>query len=111
VAKAEWEKVGQIGVDAGLCMVGDPCYHLHRGTQVSKGEVLDPPHPEFGESWHDFCDKIKDVHEEGYEQVGRRLAVVTNTGLGDGVYDVFVRRDADGRIAAVKVEFLPEDEG
>ena len=25
----EWEHIGEIGVDAGLCWLGDPCYILH----------------------------------------------------------------------------------
>jgi hypothetical protein len=25
-----WKLIGHIGVDAGLCWIGDPCYILHR---------------------------------------------------------------------------------
>ena len=117
-----WEHVGQIGVDAGLCMVGDPSYVLHRGKEVgdTKGCPVSPLSPEFGRHWHDFCDKVASrVHGDqlfdfkgtplppGFAQVGNGFAVVTSTGFGDGVYPVYVRKDVEGRVEAVKVIFIP----
>lgn len=92
-----WQKVGRVGVDSGTLLVGDPCYFL----QGKHSET-------FGKTWIGFCEKISPkVHEEGAVQLGKHLAVLTTTGVGDGLYDVYVRRDADGRVEAVKVVFLP----
>ena len=44
----KWEQVGVIGVDAGICWIGDPCYVFHH----------DPPPEELGKTWHEFCDRI-----------------------------------------------------
>jgi hypothetical protein len=40
------KQVGEIGIDAGLCWVGDPCYVLH----------TDQPPKAIGKSWEEFCD-------------------------------------------------------
>lgn len=94
-----WIRVGQIGVDAGLCMVGDPCYHLQEESSVRQ---------KFGKDWKDFCKLLGDEFPTA-KQIGRNLAVVVDTGFGDGVYDVFVQRKG-GRTAAVKVVFIEDDE-
>lgn len=44
----KWERVGTIGVDAGLCWIGDPCYVLH----------ADEPPKDIGKNWHEFCDRV-----------------------------------------------------
>lgn len=118
----EWEKVGLVCIDAGVCMIVDPCRVLHRGQRTFQGHAMDPPYSEFGESWNDFCNKTDAIHggipihggtpetaPPGFVQVGQALAVVTSTGFGDGVYPVFVKRSEDGRIAAVKIEFIEEE--
>src|SRR5438270_340558 len=43
--------IGEIGVDAGLCWIGDPCYILH----------TDQPPKAIGKSWDEFCDIVLDV--------------------------------------------------
>ena len=40
------KKIGKIGVDAGLCWVGDPCYILHPET----------PPKTIGKDWDEFCE-------------------------------------------------------
>jgi hypothetical protein len=37
---------------------------------------------------------------------GAPLGFVTNTGYGDGVYPVFVRRNKDGRVAELVIKFM-----
>ena len=56
-----WEVVGEIGVDAGLCWVGDPGYILHRGTGENPEDI--------GLNWDAFCEKIgeKDVTQFHYD--------------------------------------------
>lgn len=104
---------GHIGVDAGLCWVGDPCYILHK----EEGEDLSPT---LGESWHDFCDILRKKEEApggtsthasfNYDLGHEGLGVVVSTGYGDGSYPVFIETNKEGRVKSVTVEFIGEDE-
>lgn len=92
-----WQKVGEIGVDAGLCWLGDPCYCVTPDVDE---------HP--AKTWDEFCDKLQKIEKKGVAQwnyKGGHIGVTVSTGYGDGVYPVFIRRNADGRISAVKVIF------
>jgi len=94
----EWEKVGDVGVDAGGILICDPCYAVGDEPQL--------PHP-----WKAFCDAWFAAEEHGVAQFPFRrghegAAIVVQSGVGDGFYPVFVKRDKSGRVAAVKVEFL-----
>lgn len=107
----EWEKVGVIGVDAGLCWIGDPCY------------IISDHCEEFdNRDWHGFL-KLLNKNEEIAKDEGKKgtaqfncalghagLGVCVGTGFGDGTYDVFVKREpSEGRIAEVKVVFVDEN--
>ena len=99
---------GVIGVDAGLCWVGDPCYILHR-----EGEEDTPK--SIGRNWMEFCDSLgrdyPTVKQFHYDRGHPGLGVCVSTGYGDGGYPVEVRRTAEGRIAEVRVVFIqPGDE-
>lgn len=97
---SDWVHVGDIGVDAGIVMVGDPCYHLHK-----EGENR---YAEFGNDWHEFCDILYEpngLDSNQAAQIGKSLAVVVSSGYGDGCYPVYVRRNRDGVVAEVKVVF------
>ena len=91
------EQIGTLMVDAGIIMLGDPCYTLsddasHR-TDIAK-------------DWSKFCKASYD--EDGNEVVaplGDGIAIVVGTGYGDGEYPVFVERDSTGRVMRVTVEF------
>ncbi len=97
--KNSWQKVGEIGVDAGLCWIGDPCYII--GTQTR------------WESWSDFCEELHAKFSDSdntvsfpYDLGHEGLGVVVSTGYGDGVYPVEVRRKgAEGRVMEVRVRF------
>ena len=100
----KWEKAGVIGVDAGLCWVGDPCYCVTPDLDE---------HP--AKTWAEFCDLL-DKREKGgvaqwpYRRGHPGLGVTVSTGDGDGVYPVYVKRAAGGRVAEVRVVFIGEDE-
>lgn len=95
----KWQKVGVIGVDAGLCWIGDPCYIL--GEDANEQPT---------KTWSEFCDALSRKEKKGvakwsYKAGHEGLGVTVSTGYGDGVYPVFIRRNSDGRISAVKVIF------
>ena len=91
----DFEKVGVIGVDAGLCWVGDPCYCVTPDAEE---------HP--ANDWSEFCDKLQgDVQQWNYKRGHAGLGVSVSTGYGDGVYSVYVVRK-EGRIAGVFVDFM-----
>ena len=102
----EWEEIGIIGVDAGLCWVGDPCYCV-------TPDCSSHPAP----TWSGFCEQLSKQDAEAGEHKGvypfnyplghAGLGVAVSTGWGDGSYPVFIRRDPEtGRIAAVMVQFM-----
>src|SRR5438067_591497 len=100
---SEWEQIAAIGVDAGVVWLGDPCYTMTPDTRYA-----------IANTWDAFVQALitrmgnSDIarfeKQDGWGDVG----VAVQSGFGDGVYPVFVRRDASsGRIAALRVEFLP----
>ena len=95
------KKIGQIGVDAGMVMIGDPCYHLHAEERYRS--------PKFGTSWNGFCASLGDGLSS---QIGKLLAVVVQAGFGDGLYDVYADIEDYGdlgeRIKAVHVIFIED---
>ena len=107
----EWTKVGVIGVDAGLCWIGDPCYVISDHCDAFDNR-----------DWGTFL-KILSKNETVADAKGLQgtaqfkyskghdgLGVCVSTGYGDGVYDVFVKHGNDGRVAEVKVVFINEDD-
>ena len=95
--KEKWEQVGVIGIDAGMCWIGDPCYVL----------ANDSSH-RFKMPWTKFCDLLddEDTQQWNYKLGHPGLGVTVHTGCGDGEYPVFVKRDENGSIAEVKVVFI-----
>jgi hypothetical protein len=102
--------VGRVGVDAGMVMVGDPCY-LDKFTD------------------HDFDDakveaqKAKGKYEYSYSgacaatlgensagELGRADAVAVSSGYGDGVYPVYAHYNHEGRIERLEVVFSGNDD-
>lgn len=101
------KQIGEIGVDAGLCWIGDPCYILH----------ADPMPKAIGNSWDAFCNLLNEdgkypvCKQFNYDLGHAGLGVVVSTGYGDGVYPVYAEFDDAGRITRVCVDFIdPDDE-
>ena len=107
VIQDTWQEIGEIGVDAGLCWLGDPCYVFHKeDTPI-----------EIGNNWDGFCNTIKDKGMFGniqhaqfnYDMGHPGLGVCVSTGYGDGCYPVLAKFNSEGRIAEVKIKFIDEE--
>ena len=98
-----WEPAGIIGVDSGLCWIGDPAYCVTPDAEC---------HP--APTWPEFCESFRKAELGGSVQwrfgSGQPgLGVSMETGHGDGLYNVYIRRDANSsRIQAAKVVFMDE---
>jgi len=96
------QRIGEIGVDAGLCWIGDPCYILHAA----------PTPKAIGKDWGEFCDILhEDAQGHIYKQFNydlghAGLGVVVSSGYGDGTYPVFAEFNEEGQVAKVWVEFI-----
>jgi hypothetical protein len=100
------KRIGEIGVDAGLCWIGDPCYILH----------ADPKPKAIGNDWSGFCDILQEdkqyptAKQFAYDLGHAGLGVCVSTGYGDGVYPVYAELNGEGRTAKVWVEFIADDD-
>ena len=90
-----WTQIGEIGSDAGLCWIGDPCYLRPDPNGFAEGSPAG--------AWEGFINWLGgDIAKE------HPLGCVVTTGHGDGAYPVEVRLDAWGAIAEVRVRFIQE---
>lgn len=104
--KTKREQIGTVGIDAGLLMLGDPCYVINK--ELGRME------------WDQFLDKMyanspiggNDLHWTVRAPFPNpaagdfRAGIVTTTGYGDGEYPVFAEITEDGRVASVTVQFI-----
>ena len=98
--------VGEIGVDAGLCWIGDPCYVFHKNGEY-EGDTVPKA---LGKSWKEFCDALfatgeHNAYQFSYDMGHDGLGVAVSTGYGDGCYPVIVTMK-DGRVRKVEVKFF-----
>ena len=98
---SKWEEIGVIGVDAGMCWVGDPCYCVTPDADE---------HP--AKTWGEFCEQIEkgQFYDNEYQQfcykMGHQdLGVCVSSGYGDGTYPVFIKKNGEGRVVGLMVKF------
>jgi hypothetical protein len=108
----KWHKIGEIGVDAGLVWIGDPCYILHKTKKEQPKDI--------GKSWREFIDKLmpnekpKVFQQFNYDLGHPGLGICFTSGWGDGIYDVEAKyyvgdEDKDHkRIAEIRIKFIEE---
>ena len=92
---------GYVGVDAGLVMIGDPCY-------IVSENISHPVH-----NWDTFCDSLSTntkmseptVKSLNFPLGHEGLGVVISSGYGDGCYPVYVTKK-DGRIKEARIVFF-----
>jgi Protein of unknown function (DUF4241) len=100
----EWEQIAAVGVDSGIIWVGDPSYTMTPDTPFA-----------IAGNWQEFVER---TFEHQQNRVARwtkpewgDIGVAVETGDGDGVYPVYVRRRAEtGQIVELRVSFEPESE-
>jgi uncharacterized protein (UPF0297 family) len=93
------ERVGSVYVDAGIVMLGDPCYTLPDSAS-SRNDVA--------KNWGDFCNALYDtktIAPDVWEPFGEGTAIVVSSGYGDGEYPVYVTRNQEGRVMSLRVDF------
>lgn len=95
----DWEDAGfEVGVDSGQAGVFDEAQYPK--DRVSTGEYGD---------LHTFYGRCCDVTLNGH---GKAIAegLVSSSGFGDGGYPAYVARDSSGKVVAVKVIFIGEED-
>lgn len=90
-------KIGEIGVDAGLVWIGDPCYIWEDGT--AQEQIGD---------WSKFCAALEDTPHPQHKNFGT-LGVAASSGLGDGRYPVYAEIENEV-ITSITVRFLEDAE-
>lgn len=83
-------KIGEVGVDAGMLMVGDPCYFVGRDASIN----------DHCKTWNQACDEVfcapgsagRDTPMDVY---GLGLAISTT--YGDGTYPVYLETSKSGK--------------
>src|SRR6476620_11375602 len=81
------KRVGEIYVDSGTCIVGDPCYLRNYENDTTRGA-----HPLDG-TWGEFLTRLPEEISEGVGAANIGAAVASSTGHGDGVYPVYIEVD------------------
>ena len=79
---------------------------LLRDDTVTVEEVKQPPSGDY--SYQGACEATNTEAQGG--EIGNGLAVCTSTGYGDGMYPVIATYNEDGRVAAVEIKFIPEED-
>lgn len=103
----------EIWVDAGIVMIGDPCYSWPNGSESRQ---------KLGHGdWGSFCDKLSesDLTQGGpgptiAEPFGEGLGTVVSSGLGDGCYKLTIETvdvgDWGERVSRITLDFGLKDE-
>lgn len=84
-----FDLLGEVYVDAGLLLIGDPCYN----TVDASNEA----------AWSAFCERL--TFNDGDQPLGEGLGLTVH--CNDGIYPVFVEKDQNGRAVSVTIELDP----
>jgi hypothetical protein len=111
--KHDMKVIGECGVDAGMLMIGDPCYFVGKESNVNQRYA-----PKEGDGHADEYEKFlhdQDIirgnsmgefdHQMTYAMGHEGLGVVFQTNYGDGVYPVYL--DSENRFAVVVMDGTP----
>jgi hypothetical protein len=91
---------GMIAIDSGQAMVGDPAYLDNWDDDKTKEWNLEGKVGQYS-----YQGASATTLTKNYGQLETATAVVFNTGLGDGLYPVYVHTDEEGTITKVVIDF------
>lgn len=99
----KFESIGFVAVDSGQLILCDPCYidsewdrvEFEEGKHLSKFNYSGASNATLSN---------KRAGQLNFKHGHPGAGVVFSTAWGDGTYEVFARRDKDGRIVEVKVK-------
>jgi hypothetical protein len=112
-SKSERKLLGEIMIETGKFVIGDPCFT----ERLPYDKVLDVSLDQslsLGDSGEVFVPRCTDT-ETGRERVGGTV-VVSRTGIGDGIFPVYIHYGQDGTPIKVVIDlerhrwFTAEDE-
>ena len=92
----EWDEIGQVGVDAGMIWIGDPCYLAP--TDDDTDQIATSPARNWDRFVDWFCTPFRPTAQHP-------LGVVVRSGHGDGSYKVYAKY-YKGAVAEVRIEFI-----
>lgn len=109
---ASIRRIGEVGVDAGLLMVGDPCYFWPHETDGKTTATESIP------TWTDVCEALnggitedkslalsrKNGYQLNYKKGHAGLGVVVQTTHGDGCYSVYLEVENGKRRLVVELD-------
>lgn len=90
-APTGWEKAGRVGIDTGTLLLADPCFEGLSQETLGTTELTDGV-------------------ARCTNSYGVPIAMLVETGMGDGWYPVSVRRSEGGRVNAVRVDFTYDED-
>lgn len=94
----DWEFVSnQIGVDSGQCGIYDFTYRLKQGNTINNNSLF----------YKRAC-KCTDKEERYGEQ--EDFGVTSCSGYGDGCYDLYIAKNQQKEVVAMKIVFIEEDD-
>jgi hypothetical protein len=115
--------IGEIFVDSGQAMIGDPCYLDDWKTWNSDSDIPFEEHENRIGEYGYLGAANATLSKEGYGTLGTAViegsgltgtnagsAVVFSTGYGDGIYPVYAEMNEDGRVARIVIEFITDEE-
>ena len=102
------KQVGMVGVDAGLIMVGDPCYFWPNKENKKTTATASLP------TWSTVIDALyagkeqgpgkNDGHQLAFAKGHDGLGVIVETTHGDGTYPVFLETEGGRRRLVVELD-------
>ena len=102
--KQKWEKIGAVAVDSGSVLILDPG-QLQSLIPKAETEI---------EAWYlkFVCTKWsrdKPIRTK-FRSKSVPLGHLVEAGYGDGLYDIEVRKNSEGRIAELRIQFIDDEE-
>lgn len=101
----QWRKLNQtLGVDSGQCGIFDKKYYKCDGViQKKSGYRITPNLNESGDLWYSACCEAT-LGKTGAGVIP--FGAVSSSGLGDGAYPGYIKKNSEGKVVGVKVIFL-----